>query len=506
VHAETEGATLKTHNPEYAVGEGLNTIPVPEIGPVLVTGASGYVGGRLVSALIQRGYQVRVLVRGDRTDLSERWPGVSLFEGNAVHEQSLIPALQGVHTAFYLIHSYLPVRRGSQESDLAAARTFREVAEKAGVKRIIYLGALADCMQTGSKSIASRQEIECELENGSIPVTTLRATKIIGSGSASFEVLHALVRKLKILWVPGWALKRIQPIAILDVIRYLVGALECDKTSGNPYDLSGPEDLSYKKMMEVLAGILEKKPRFVSAPINSISFFAFWASLRTPVPRPITASLMGGMRAEIAVRGKDIDKLVPIEKTTFSDACKMALDSESIDDVQTRWSDAYPPSPQSALKLSQLGTQPRFIDTHSIVSEKSPADLFHYVCLLGGRTGWFKSNWMWKTRGVVDRMFDGVGLSRGRKSDSRLVVNDVLDFWRVEDLVQDRRLLLRAEMLVPGKAWLEFHIHEVSEGSRLTVIAYFQPDNIWGTIYWYFMLPFHDMIFKDLMQQIIRRA
>jgi hypothetical protein len=358
-----------------------------------------------------------------------------------------------------------------------------------------------------------------------VPCTILRAAIIIGSGSASYEILNNLVRNWPLYILPAWTKTLCQPISIRDVIKYLVGVLELEETSGESYEICGDDVLSYSEMIRTLAKILRKRRVYLNTPFSGIRLYSYFTSLLTPVPAPIIHCLMEGVKNEVICSDSQIKKLIPFKTIGYKVSLLRALSREEHDAIYTRWSDAYPPAYELALKLSDLDQPPRYVSSYSIHTEKSAPSLFHSICMIGGKEGWFHNNWMWRLRGLIDRMLMGVGTSRGRRSESELRINDVIGFWRVEDLVTDRKLLLRAEMILPGKAWLEFTIQpeksilhqkhdrqenqgrlESTPGNRLSVHAYFQPRGIPGKIYWYNFLPFHFIIFKDLLKQLVIRS
>ena len=482
--------------------DGLDTAPCPGNGPVLVTGATGYVGGRLVRELLERGYSVRAMVRAPSPEHKTRWLNAEVVVADAADEPALEAGLKGVTTAYYLIHSLLLGPKAFHEQDLVYARNFRKAAASQGVKRIIYLGGLGDVRTKLSLHLYSRVEVANELCGGDVPVTTLRAAIIIGSGSASYEIVRHLVKNMPFLAIPSWGRTKCQPIAIRDVIRYLVGSLETPGTAGKSLDIGGPDILTYEDMMRMLAEVFGRKLPFVACPFSNIKFFAFLASLLTPVPAPITLSLMAGLKNEVLCEDDRIRRLIPFQPMTYREAIVSAMSREEQDSVYTRWSDAYPPAHELAMKLHEVDPKPKYTSAYVIVTEKRAADLFKAFCCVGGKKGWFNGNWMWRLRGLIDRLFSGVGTSRGRRSARELRVNDVIDFWRVEEIVPNETLLLRAEMILPGRAWLEFHIRELGSKQRLGVTAYFQSKGIWGRLYWYMFLPFHFYLFNDLLAQI----
>ena len=484
----------------------LPTKPLPEIGTVLVTGATGYIGGRLVPELLARGYRVRVMVRAESPEHAVLWPHAEIAEADALSPLELRRALSGVHTAYYLIHSLLLGPKGFVQTDWDAAHNFRVAAEEMKVKRIIYLGALGDVSSLLSAHLQSRAEVGAELGRGAVPATVLRAAIIIGSGSASYDLIRHLILSSKIVALPKWAATRCQPIAVRDAIRYLVGVLEAPKTTGESFDIGGADVLSYEQMLRIAARVFGEKRYFVPVPMLTIGPMAYFASLHTPVPVPITRCLFESLRNEVVCMSDAIRQHVPFVPLGFEEAVRRAAYRETQDTVRTRWSDAYPPTHEMALRLHELWRPARYITTYSLLTQASPAALFRSVCTIGGKEGWFWNTWMWRLRGMIDRLLLGVGAARGRKSHTRLAINDVIDFWRVEDLQPESRLLLRAEMKLPGQAWLEFRIKGEGAHNRLAITAYYDTHTVLGRLYWYVFLPFHHFIFVHLLEEIEKRS
>lgn len=471
-----------------------------------MTGASGYIGGRLVPELLARGYKVRVMVRSFFPEYSRLWPGAEVTLADTHTIDSLKPALEGIDTAYYLIHSLRLGPKRFEQADIDSAANFRKVAQEKGLKRIIYLGGLGDIRGALSSHLRNRAEVAEELKRGQTPVTVLRAAIIVGSGSASYEIIQHLVRKLPLIFIPPWAKNRCQPLAIRDVIKYLVGVLEMPETVGRSFDIGGKDVLTYEMMLKDLAELLRKKILFISVPFSNIRFYAYGASLLTPVPESITECLMEGLKNEVVCQDEKIKTLIPFEPLSYREAIVRAMSREEQDKVYTRWSDAYYPDYELALKLHELKNRPQYIASDSIRSMKGASELFRSICKIGGRKGWFHSNWLWRLRGGIDRILLGVGSVRGRRSYSSLKVNDVIDFWRIEDIQENKRLLLRAEMRLPGRAWLEFNVKE-NEGKRdLSVTAYYDTQDIFGKIYWYLCLPLHHFIFHNLIKEIEKRS
>ena len=320
-----------------------------------------------------------------------------------------------------------------------------------------------------------------------------------------FELAH-LVKNLHIFLVPYWAKTRCQPIGIRDVIKYLVGVLEKPETIGKSYDIGGQDILTYKQMLEILADLLGKKRLFIPFPTHNIRIFAYFASLLTPVPAPITHTLMEGIVNEVICADNDIREILNFQPLGYMETLVRAMSREEQDRVSTRWSDSYPPAHELAIKLHEVKESIRYTSSGSLLTEKSKSSLFRSICRIGGKEGWFHGNWMWRLRGMIDRIFLGVGTSRGRRSSSSLRTGDVIDFFRVEELKPDRLLILRAEMKVWGKAWLQFSINQEDNKNRLSVNAYYLPNGLFGKIYWYLCLPFHFFIFHSLIRQIEKQS
>jgi len=476
------------------------------MGTILVAGATGYIGGRLVPELIGRGYKVRVMVRAPSPEHTERWPEAEVVVADALEAGSVSRALEGIHTVFYLIHSMLYGLDQFKNADIQAAANFRRAAEQQDVARIIYLGGLGDARTTLSTHLASRLQVADEFLQGYVPTTILRAAIIIGSGSASYEMINHLVRRLPIFLVPVWAKTKCQPIGLRDVIKSLVGVLELPETVGRTFDIGGSDILTYEEIIRIHAEVLVKKRLFIPSPISNIKFYSYITSLLTPVPAAITWCLMESVTYDVVCQENDILELVPFRRISCKEALVLAISREEQDAVRSRWSDNYPPDHELAIKLHELSAAPDYSSSYSLLSNKPDEALFQSFLKVGGREGWFNSNFLWRIRGALDRLLMGVGTARGRRSEMTLRVNDVIDFWRVEAIEKNRHLLLRAEMKLPGRAWLEFRVDPEGEQNRLTVTAYYQSKGSWGRIYWYIFLPFHHFIFYDLIKQIEKRS
>lgn len=476
---------------------------------ILTTGATGYIGGRLVPRLLEKGYRVRCLARDPNRLRGRSWADrVEIVAGDLLDAESLKPALDGCRFAYYLVHSMGGGEKSFREFDLRSARNFAEAAASAGLERIVYLGGLGNRNEQLSKHLSSRHEVGDELRRGAVPTTELRAAMIIGSGSASFEMLRALVLRLPAMICPRWVNNRTQPIAIRDVLLYLIGCLENPATSGLVLDIGGPDILTYKDMMTRFAKILGLRRWILVVPVLTPRLSAYWANMVTPVPASIAFPLIEGLRSETICEDDRILTLVPLERFGFEEAVIAALDRVLQRRVETRWTNAS----LRGVDRRPIRFDPADFPIHDrleVACSASSEALFDRVRRVGGEVGWYFADALWKIRGWMDRLIGGVGLRRGRRDPENVYVGDAIDFWRVEDFVPGRRLLLHAEMKVPGDAWLEFVAEPAGErGERSVLIqtAYFKPSPFWGRLYWYVLYPIHRVIFDGMARSIVASA
>jgi len=475
---------------------------------ILVTGATGYIGGRLVPRLIERGYRVRCLARSAEKLRARPWAdrdGVEVHEGDVADAKRLAETLQGCDFAYYLIHSMEASTKEYRARDLALARAFGNACATAGVKRIVYLGGLGETGEGLSEHLASRREVEEALKSGGVPVTVLRAAMIIGSGSASFEILRYLVERLPIMITPRWVRTESQPIAIRDVLFYLIEVLSVPETIGKTIDIGGRDIMRYSDIMQEMASALGLRRRIIiPTPVLTPRLSSLWIHLVTPIHASIARPLAEGLRNRLVCRTDDATRLMPHACLTVRQAIDASLEKIHAHEVETSWSDAgvMPGDPHWA-----GGTV--FVDRRKAVANAAVSEVWTAVCSLGGETGYFGTDWMWRIRGAMDRLVGGPGLRRGRRDAQDLRLGDSLDFWRVSALDAPNRLELVAEMKLPGIATLTFEIEPADAGTqstRLTMTARFRPRGLFGLVYWHTVVPMHGIVFSRMLRGLVREA
>ncbi len=479
---------------------------------VLVTGATGYIGGRLVPRLLELGYRVRCLVR-DPVRLEGRpWQSdVEIVAGDMLQPDTLVPAMQGVSAAYYLVHS-LAGGSDFHERDLIAARNFAAAAQETGLQRIIFLGGLAEEAPSLSEHLRSRQQTGDSLRSTGIPVTEFRAGVIVGSGSLSFEMIRYLTERVPVMICPRWVYTRTQPIGIREVLEYLATALAVPESSGHIIEIGGADVVTYGEMMTIYAKVRGLKRWMVSVPVLTPRLSSYWVNLVTPIPAAIARPLIEGLRNESIVHDTSAQQLFPhIQPAGYRTTVERAIARLEASNVETAWSDALITSQGDVPPVTLTTREGMIVEHRQRVIQASGADIYRIFIGIGGKRGWFYMNWAWAIRGFMDQMIGGVGLRRGRRDSNELRVGDALDFWRVEAVEPGRLLRLRAEMKVPGKAWLQFEVNAHGEGeepeqTRLSQTAFFAPKGLLGWLYWYVLYPFHALIFSGLIDQIAKRA
>jgi uncharacterized protein YbjT (DUF2867 family) len=475
---------------------------------VLVTGATGYIGGRLVPRLLKAGYRLRVLVRDTNRLQGRDWlDRVEVVQADVLQAETLNAAMSGVSAAYYLIHS-MSTSVDYDQRDLQAARNFANAAHLSGVDRIIYLGGLGDPQADLSRHLRSRQLTGQALMEAGVPVTEFRAAIVVGSGSVSFEMIRYLTERLPVMICPRWVFSRVQPIAVRDVLDYLVAALETSESAGRVIEIGGSEVLTYGDMMLGYAQARGLKRYLLSVPVLTPRLSSYWVHLVTPIPANIARPLIDGLRNEVIVRETASRDLFPdIKPMDYRSAVSLAVSALEVRRVESSWSDALVNSQGDIVPLVLSTQEGMILERRQQIASSPPGMVFEMFSRLGGKNGWLYMNWAWSLRGWIDRLFGGVGLRRGRRDPEAVRIGDAIDFWRVEAVEPDRLLLLRAEMKLPGRAWLQFEAQPFDSGNtRIIQTAFFAPKGLFGLAYWYFLYPFHRLIFAGLIRSLAREA
>jgi uncharacterized protein YbjT (DUF2867 family) len=471
---------------------------------VLLTGASGYVGGRLLDTLRDRGERLRCLARRPAHLRMRVGDGVEVVQGDVLAPDTLSAAMRGVDTAYYLVHS-MDAREDFAERDRQAARNFAEAAAAAGVRRVIYLGGLG---RAGALSphLASRQEVGEILRAGPVPVLEFRASIIIGSGSLSFELIRALVERLPVMLVPRWVTHLAQPIAIEDVIAYLAAAPDADTEGSEVIEIGGPDAVSYEDLMREYAAQRGLRRRMIRVPVLTPRLSSLWLGLVTPVYARVGKKLIDSIRNDTIVTGDRARSLFPtIVPRTVREAIARAMLAEDREVARTRWADAFAPG-DGTEPSREIRFGSRRIDSRSVRVDASVEEAFAPIRRIGGATGWYFADGLWRLRGFLDLLAGGVGVRRGRRDPESVLPGDVLDFWRVEAVEPPRMLRLVAEMKLPGRAWLQFEVEPDGAASIVRQTAIFDPRGLPGLLYWYLLMPLHSLIFGGMLRRIARAA
>ena len=474
---------------------------------VAVAGATGYIGGRLVPRLLGEGHEVVCLARNPAKLDNRPWrPHVEVRYGDVADPASIEAALAGCEVAYYLVHS-MGSATDFADADRAAAEGFATAATANRLRRIVYLGGLGEAGDALSAHLASRHETGAVLAAGQTPVTELRAAVIIGSGSVSFEMLRYLTEVLPVMVTPKWVGTRCQPIAIRDVLSYLVAALADDDPADRVDEIGGPDVLSYREMMQAYAEVAGLPRRLlIPVPVLTPRLSSHWIGLVTPLPSGVAKPLVDSLRNEVVVRRPGAGARYGIDPIPFRQAVQLALARSNALEVETRWSDASTSPAQPFAGDPSWAGGTLFVDRQTLPTPAGRADLYWAFARIGGSVGYYVHDWAWQLRGLVDRLVGGVGLRRGRRHPEEVRLHDTVDFWRVAAVEPGRMLQLAAEMKLPGDAWLEWRIADDGERRTVTQTAYFRPRGLLGRLYWYAMLPFHRMIFRSMLAAVVRAA
>lgn len=469
---------------------------------ILVTGSTGYIGGRLVPLLLKAGHKVRVIVRNPAKITEKSWhDSVEVMQGDVFDLESLERACKDQEVAYYLVHSMTSSGGDFAVKDALGAKNFGLAAHNQGLKRIIYLGGLGITGSGLSQHLKSRQETGELLRASGVPTTELRAAIIVGSQSASFVIIRDLVKKLPVMLCPRWVKSKCEPISIRQLLAYLVGVLNEERSVGEILDVGGGEVLTYEEMMRQCAQVMGRKLYIIHIPVLTPKLSSYWLNLVTQVPYSLAKPLVEGLKNDVVSHDQRIREWIPTEELTYRQAVELALLRESDGTFISSWIDATTSAANDPVPDKE---KPYFIDQRTCFVESSPETTFKILEAIGGDEGWYHANYLWQLRALIDWLMGGVGMRRGRPET--LYVGAALDFWRVEELERPKTLTLRAEMLLPGVARLSFKVLEEEAGSRVTLRALFWPDGLMGRLYWYTVVPLHDLVFNGLLREIQNRS
>lgn len=478
---------------------------------ILLTGSTGYIGRRLLPILVQHGHHVICLVRDQRRfdwdDFDEDFlKHISVIEGDLSLPETLKDIKLDIDAAYYMVHSLSNSYAKFSDTEQITAQSFADLVGRTSARQIIYLSGIANDDEL-SEHLQSRKDVETVLKSSGVPVTVLRAAIIIGSGSASFEIIRDLVEKLPVMIAPKWLKSKCQPLAVRNVVEYLSEVLNNEKTFGKTFDIGGPDILTYKQMLLQYAKARKLRRWIISVPVLSPKLSSLWLYFVTSTSYTLGRNLVDSMKNDVVVKEGDITSIIPLKLYSYSEALEMAFSKISQKNVISSWKDAVvnDTMKKNFLDFIDVPNHGCFHDVRNVTFTRAIHEVRKNIWEIGGDRGWYFGNWMWKIRGFMDLMVGGVGLRRGRRSPSDLKAGDSLDFWRV--LLADEkenRLLLYAEMKLPGEAWLEFKIKEQNGQQVLHQKATFRPLGLWGRLYWYLVLPFHFLIFPMMARNIIR--
>jgi uncharacterized protein YbjT (DUF2867 family) len=476
---------------------------------ILLTGATGYIGKRLLPVLIEQGHGVICCVRDKNrfpTDGIYKHPNVSVFEVDFLKEISISDSVKDIDAAYYLIHSMSSNVKDFSSLEETSANNFIKLVKQTSIKQIIYLGGITN-EEKLSKHLASRKRVEEILSNSGIPLTSIKAGIIVGSGSASFEIIRDLVEKLPAMITPKWLNTKHQPIAIRNILEYLTGVLLKPETFNKSYDVGGPDILSYKQMLLQLAEVRGLKRFIFTVPVMTPRLSSYWLYFVTSTSYMLAINLVNSMKVEVVAKNKELEKLLGIKPLFYKEAVQLAFQRIEQNNVVSSWKDSLVSSyvNNSLLEHINVPTNGCFTDKREKEITSTIDQVLNNIWSIGGERGWYYGDWLWHLRGFLDRLVGGVGLRRGRTNKNELHTGDTLDFWRVLAADKDKkRLLLYAEMKLPGEAWLEFKIIKKNEKSFLLQTATFRPKGLLGRLYWYSVLPFHYFVFDGMAENVVK--
>jgi len=472
---------------------------------VVVFGATGYIGAHLVPRLLREGYAVRASGRNRKVLDARNWSGVESVEADALMPESLQAALAGADTAYYLVHS-MAAGQDFGRLDVEAANNFAAAADQAGVRRIVYLGGLVPD-HADSEHLVSRRETGERLRAGPVPVTEIRAGIVVGPGSAAYEVVRDLVNHLPLMVTPRWVRSKSSPIALENLLEYLVRVASLEEAAGKVLDAAGPDYISYEEVMRQYGEVVGRRPRILPVPVLTPELSARWLGLITSVPTNIARALIGGLKHDLPADDAALRRLVPQQLMGFREAVVAALQAERSQTVSARWSEGHLMFRGFQLDNSFYAKRA----SGSAVGPASPSAVWHAVATIGGANGYYSMDWLWWLRSVMDWLAGGPGLTRGRRHPTELRLGDGVDYWTVLAVEPRRRLTLNFGMRAPGAGVLEFEVDPENEAvehrrTRLTITAYWHPQGVWGLLYWYALAPAHLFIFRRMSRAMLRRA
>jgi uncharacterized protein YbjT (DUF2867 family) len=475
---------------------------------ILLTGATGYIGKRLLPVLLENGHEVVCCVRD-----KNRFPtggiyaqlGISLYEVDFLNDKVAEKLPAGIDAAYYLIHSMSADSGDFEKMEAVSARNFMDLIADSGIKQIIYLGGITNSKEL-SKHLSSRKKVEEILGGSAIPLTAVKAGIIVGSGSASFEIIRDLVEKLPLMITPKWLTTKSKPIAIRNILEFLSGVLLNEKTFGRSFDVGGPEVLTYRQMLLQFAEVRGLKRYILTLPVMTPKLSSYWLYFVTSTSFKLAANLVNSMKVDVVPENNELEQMLGIRPISYKDAVSLAFQKIEQNNVVSSWTDSFVSSYSNSYMIEHIRIPKAgcFTDRRQKEITEDVDQVVENIWSIGGRRGWYYGNWMWKLRGFMDKMVGGVGLRRGRTNAHSIYSGDTLDFWRV--LAADKpnkRLLLYAEMKLPGEAWLEFKIVNKDSKNYLMQTATFRPKGLLGRLYWYSVLPFHFFVFEGMVKNVI---